>query len=199
MDDQVHGVRGSKGRGTLEPPMAKRTRHPLKSFFMFIVVCGIAYFAYQNRHLFTGNVQEHLSQDEREEIRDKVVLEFQKYPEFYTVRSMSWRPRESRYRIDIEVDDATENARDICFEIAHFVEVALLERRVPDLAVGGQGDGPGLDQVDPAGTEAELAVEGADDVDRQLLEVRPCRLADLGEDVDLLALGASAVDADRRR
>lgn len=100
---------------------ASRTRHPLQSLFLFVVVCAVAYFAYENRHLMTGKASDHLTAKRKSEIRDMILAEFGTDADFVTVRSISWRPRERRYRLDVELDDATSNARDMCLDIAAFI------------------------------------------------------------------------------
>ena len=98
-----------------------RTRHPLQSLFLFLVVCSIGYFGWQNRHLVMGSNAQHLTSEQRTAMRGKIIAEFEKNPDFVTVRSISWRPREQRYRLDIELEDECLSPRDICDDIATFV------------------------------------------------------------------------------
>ncbi len=100
---------------------AARTRHPLQSLFLFAVICAIGYFGWQNRHLITGSAKQHLTSQERSQIRQMILDEFGDHPDFMTVRAISWRPHEQRYRLDVELDDSCMTARSICHEIAAFV------------------------------------------------------------------------------
>jgi hypothetical protein len=118
--------------------MGRRYRHPLKSFVMFILLVAGAYYGYENRHLFKGEVEEVLSGDQRDELRADVVARWQDHPDFVTVRAMSWRPNERRYRLEVSVQDAIESPKPLCQEIAEFVR-AQYEVDATVLAIDSSG------------------------------------------------------------
>ncbi len=101
--------------------MGRRYRHPLKSLLMFVLLIAGAYYGYENRHLLKGETQEVLSGDQRDELRDDVVARWQDHPNFITVRAMSWRPNERRYRVEVFVRDVTDTPKPLCKEIAAFI------------------------------------------------------------------------------
>ena len=102
--------------------MSSRIRHPAKSFALFILVIVGGYLAWENRHLLEMEKQEFLSDEQRMDIREEVIVAFQKNPHFLGFRAISWRPSENRYFIDIEVSDELIDAKGLCFEIAEFIE-----------------------------------------------------------------------------
>ncbi len=102
--------------------MSGRVRHPAKSFLLFVIVVVGGYLAWENRHMLEMEKAPHLTEEQRMDIRDAVVTKFQRNPYFLGFRSIAWRPSEMRYSIDIEVSDELEDAKDLCFEIAEFIE-----------------------------------------------------------------------------
>lgn len=111
--------------------MSSRIRHPAKSFALFVFVIVGGYLAWENRHLVAMEKEAFLTDEQRMDIREQVIVRFQKNPHFLGFRAMSWRPRESRYFIDIEVSDELIDAKPLCFEIAEFIEsVAEVESTV---------------------------------------------------------------------
>jgi len=124
--------------------MSSRVRHPAKSFLLFVLVLGGGWFAYENRHHFTGTPEEQLTLEQRESIREDIVKRWQDHAEFITVRAMSWRPREQRYRLDIIVEDTIDDPRPLCREIAEWVE---RDHEVPSTVVAVDSAGRELGRV----------------------------------------------------
>lgn len=118
--------------------MGRRYRHPLKSFVMFVLLIAGAYYGYENRHLLTSDTKPVLTTDQRDELREDVVVRWQDHPEFITVRAMSWRPNEKRYRIEVFVQDAIDAPKPLCREIAEFV-LAKYEVDATVLAIDSSG------------------------------------------------------------
>lgn len=102
--------------------MSSRVRHPMKSFLMFVVLVAGAYFGWKYKHMLEMEPPEHLTAEQRMDIREEVVTHFQENEDFLGFRAMSWRPRESRYFIDIEISDACESPKGLCREIANFIQ-----------------------------------------------------------------------------
>ncbi len=104
--------------------MSSRVRHPAKSFAMFVVVCAVAWFAYENRHFFQSEKKDLLTQDVREQLREAIISRFDAEVDFLGVQGdIAWRPNEQRYRLNILVDQNTEQktARRICEGIAQMI------------------------------------------------------------------------------
>lgn len=102
--------------------MSSRIRHPAKSLILFLVVVGVGYAAWEHRHLVAMEPTEHLSTEQRMEIREDVVVAFQKNVDFLGFRAMSWRPGEQRYVIRIEVADGCTDPKGLCYKVAEFIE-----------------------------------------------------------------------------
>ncbi|MDJ0973089.1 MAG: hypothetical protein QNJ98_01340 [Planctomycetota bacterium] len=102
--------------------MSSRIRHPAKSFALFVLVVVGGYLAWENRHMLAMEKKEFLTDEQRMDIREQVIVKFQKNPHFLGFRALSWRPNEGRYFIDIEVSDELDDAKPLCFEIAEFIE-----------------------------------------------------------------------------
>ena len=104
--------------------MSGRVRKPLHSFILFLMVCGLAYLAWENRDFFENEPKQLLTRNQVEELRERVVYAFQEDACFLEVRgNLNWRPREQRYRMEIVVgNDCEMQARKLCEDIAHFVQ-----------------------------------------------------------------------------
>jgi hypothetical protein len=107
--------------------MARRVRHPVVSFAMFLIVVGMALVVWENRHVLKGEASGQLmDQTTRQEIQDKIFETFESDTCFTGLRSnINWRPNEQRYRLDIEVEDGAsceQNSRGLCEQIAHLIK-----------------------------------------------------------------------------
>ncbi len=101
--------------------MSSRVRHPLKSLILFVVVAGAGYFAWEHRERLRMEGKEFITPEQRQEIRELVVTRFQANEDFLGFRALSWRPRENRYRIEIDVSDGCEDPSGLCRSIADFI------------------------------------------------------------------------------
>ncbi len=107
--------------------MARRVRHPVVSFAMFLIVVGMAFVVWENRHVLKGEASGQLmDQNTRQDIQDKIFEAFENDTCFSGLRSnISWRPNEQRYRLDIEVEDGAhceQNSRGLCEQIAQMIQ-----------------------------------------------------------------------------
>jgi hypothetical protein len=112
--------------------MAGRTRHPLHSFLLFVLVCVGAWVAWQNRDFFKGSKEELLSRTQREELQEKILESLEREMCFHGLRGLlNWRPNEQRYLLDVELEDGEaceKKAREIC---EHIVTMIDEEAHVP--------------------------------------------------------------------
>lgn len=102
--------------------MSSKVRHPFKSFLMFVALCGGLWAAYEHRHLLEAEPQVMLTTEQRDAMRDQIVERYQSNEDFITVRAITWRPSEDRYRVDVEVDDRIADAKAFCRLVAAFVQ-----------------------------------------------------------------------------
>jgi len=106
--------------------MARRVRHPLVSFAMFLVVCTMAYAVWENRAgLKSQPAGQLLDRSTRDDVQDHVFTAFEDDDCFAGLRSnMNWRPNEQRYRMDIVVEDGADcegKARTLCEQVAEMI------------------------------------------------------------------------------
>ena len=87
--------------------MSKRVRHPMVSFAMFLIVCGVGLAIWEHRHELTyepANVV--LEATVREAIQDDIMETLAQEDCFLGMRgNVSWRPNERRYRLDIDIEE----------------------------------------------------------------------------------------------
>ena len=107
--------------------MSSRVNPPWKSFLLFLVVGGIAWGGYEFlyvRKILSGGKTDLLSQDQRDQIRERIVAIYSNEPCFVNVLgNISWRVRDDFYRVEITVTDGCEErARAICREIVELLE-----------------------------------------------------------------------------
>lgn len=106
--------------------MAPRPRHPLKSVFFFLVVCGLAGAAYMNRDKLKGNQEVAMpAEEERLLIKDAILEQYEKEECFVAMRGdLLWRANEKRYRLDIEVDAGCDrDAKSLVADIARLIQM----------------------------------------------------------------------------
>ena len=101
----------------------RRTRSPWVSFALFLIVCSMGWATWEYRHeLRWESEQAPLDAELRERVENIVIEEFEYEVCFLDIRGrLNWRPRESRYRLDILLEESSEceaNARAICTRIA---------------------------------------------------------------------------------
>ena len=106
--------------------MSRRVRHPLVSFGMFLVLCGVGLVIWEHRHDLTYEPANVVLQAEiREAIQDEIMDTLRDEDCFLGLRSnASWRPNERRYRLDIELAEGSgceANARALCTHVAQIV------------------------------------------------------------------------------
>lgn len=104
-------------------PKPSYVRHPAKSLLMLLILCGGAYAMYHYRHHFLKGPERKISAEERVAIRDDIVEKFGTEEAFIGIKGhLNWRPKESRYRLDIEVQTGFEEAAGpLCARIAQFI------------------------------------------------------------------------------
>ncbi len=107
--------------------MSRRVRHPMVSFAMFLIVVGMGFVVWENRHALKGEkAGQLLDQNTRTEIQDNIYEAFEQDECFSGLRSnISWRPNEQRYRLDIEVEDGDlceQKAKSLCEQVAQMVK-----------------------------------------------------------------------------
>ena len=104
-------------------PKPSHVRHPMKSFVMFLLLCGAAYAVYHYRHHFVQGPEKKLSAEDRVAIRDDIVAKFGNEDAFIGIKGhLNWRPKEQRYRMDIEVQlGYEEQANGLCERIARYI------------------------------------------------------------------------------
>lgn len=106
--------------------MARRVRHPLVSFAMFLVVVGVGMVVWEHRNDLKRQ-PEHviLEREVREQIETSIDDALANDACYAGLRGhVSWRPNEGRYRLDIDIEDGAscENkARSICEVVARIV------------------------------------------------------------------------------
>ncbi|MDJ0523477.1 MAG: hypothetical protein QNJ90_15520 [Planctomycetota bacterium] len=107
--------------------MARRVRHPMVSFAMFLIVVGMGFVVWENRNMLKGEAAgELMDQTTRADLQDQIYETFESDDCFMGLRSnINWRPNEQRYRLDIEVADGQScerGAKVLCEQIAHLIK-----------------------------------------------------------------------------
>ena len=107
--------------------MARRVRHPMVSFAMFLIVVGMGFVAWENRHILKGEASGRLmDQPTRQGLQETILEAFESDACFAGFRNnINWRPNEQRYRLDIDIEDGAScesNARNLCEQIANMIK-----------------------------------------------------------------------------
>jgi hypothetical protein len=108
--------------------VSSRVNSPLKSFVLFCLVGAMAWagyeFLYVRKVLSGGSSSELLSQDQRDQVRERIMAMYADDRCFGGVLGhISWRVRDDYYRIEISVNDGCEErARTFCREICDMVD-----------------------------------------------------------------------------
>lgn len=107
--------------------MSRRVRPPAVSFALFLVICGMGWVAYENRDFFRGEPKrELLSREVKDLLREEIYEVFESDACFIELRgSLSWRPNEQRYLLDIIVADGTsceDGSKQLCWDIALLIQ-----------------------------------------------------------------------------
>ena len=93
---------------------------------MFLILCGAGLAVWENRHDLTyepANVV--LEAQVRERIHDEILQTLDTEDCFLGLRgNVNWRPREGRYRLDIELSEGSScesRARGLCSKVAQII------------------------------------------------------------------------------
>lgn len=131
-------------------PLARRTNHPLKSFLLFVVACGLAWLAWDYIHVQGGLKSESVAPDTStlcEEARNAILERFQNDYCLDQIDPIHYRTAQDHYRVRFTVPhDCTGRARDMCVDIADYASTIL------DATVG-------VFAFDPAGNEIAKYVQ----------------------------------------
>ena len=130
--------------------MARRANHPLKSFVLFLIVCGAGYFAYDYIYVQGGLKSETFTPQAGalcEEARNAILERYQNDYCLDQIDPIHYRAAQEHYRVRFTVPhDCTGKAKDMCMEIAVYASDIL------DATVG-------VFAFDPAGNEIAKYVQ----------------------------------------
>lgn len=106
--------------------MSARVNHPLKSFLLFLLVCGIGYTAYHYIHVkgvLKMEKKSFVPREQLDEVRTAVLKTFGTEECLLELGPVYFRPKENRYRIDLIVEDGfKDRAKVLCVEVAELVD-----------------------------------------------------------------------------
>ena len=106
--------------------MAKRVNHPLKSFALFLVVCGLGYVGYHYIHVkgvLRFEREKFVERAKLDEVRAAVMENFGTEEALLELGPVYYRPKENRYRIDLILKDGFEDrAKVLVREVAELIE-----------------------------------------------------------------------------
>lgn len=106
--------------------MSNRVNHPLKSFVLFLIVCGIGYAGYHYVHVkgvLRMEKKEFVAGDKLDEVRSGILATFGEEACLLELGPVYYRPKDNRYRVDLIIEDGyRERAKALCLEVADYIE-----------------------------------------------------------------------------
>ena len=106
--------------------MSARVNHPLKSFLLFLVVCGVGYAGYHYIHVkgvLRMENKTYVPGERLDEMRGLILETFGTEECLLELGPVHYRPKDDRYRVDLIIEDGYDDrARVLCQEVAEFVE-----------------------------------------------------------------------------
>ncbi len=111
----------------MAPPMTRRSRHPLKTLLLLALFGGATWLAWTYRDKLPSFGRSSQTPDAAtlERLGEEVakLLDSEACARAFT-GTVGWRPGESRYRVQIEVDAAcgAAVAKDLCAKVAHLLQ-----------------------------------------------------------------------------
>lgn len=121
--------------------MARRPRHPLKSFVLFVLAVAVGWTAWSRRDDLRFQRKEHKPDAAMLVRMDEAIGQrFGSDPCFLGMQGgVGWRTNEGRFKVDIDVDAACgASGRDLCEQIARLIE-SIGKRPASVFAYNGAG------------------------------------------------------------